>query len=291
MISRRLSRRGVRLLALVGVLMVAAAGVAWATIPDAGGVYTACKLNATGTIRLIDPSLPTSSLLQHCTSIETAISWNQKGQKGDAGLAGANGTNGLNGNDGAKGADGSSPTVAQLAAGDTHCATGGAAITDATGATAYVCNGQTGANGADGANGTPFSGTFTSPNGKYSIAVTDTGVTLDGPGITEVAIAGDDVVVNSLGTFTLKADSDASIRSGTGLTVRSGTTLDLRGGASANLEGAASLTLSGPTLKLNGATSCHPAAAVGDSVLGTATVLGNPFLSLIVTGSPTVCIG
>src|SRR3954452_5274514 len=80
-------------------------GIAWATIPSDGGVYTACKLNATGTIRLIDPSLPSTSLLQHCTSIETQIAWNQKGQKGDAGPQGLTGPPGAKGTDGTNGTD------------------------------------------------------------------------------------------------------------------------------------------------------------------------------------------
>jgi hypothetical protein len=89
-----LGRRAVLVVVLV-LGLLAAAGVAYATIPDAGGVYTACKLNATGTIRLIDPSGPSSSLLSHCTALESQITWNQKGQPG------------------APGKDGSSPTVAQ----------------------------------------------------------------------------------------------------------------------------------------------------------------------------------
>ena len=47
-------------------------------------------------------------------------------------------------------------------------AAGGAAITDANNSTAYVCSGQDGQPGKDG---TPFSGTFTSSNGAYSISV------------------------------------------------------------------------------------------------------------------------
>jgi hypothetical protein len=114
-------------------------GVAWATIPGDNQVYNACMLKATGTIRLIDASLPSSSLLSHCTSIEKPITWNQKGEpgaagaagiagaKGDAGAAGAAGpkgdvgaagppgakgdngapgTNGINGTDGAQGPKG-----------------------------------------------------------------------------------------------------------------------------------------------------------------------------------------
>jgi hypothetical protein len=84
---------------IVGAVLaaLAAAGIAYATIPDANGVYTACKLNATGTIRLIDPSVGTASLLGHCTSLETQISWNQKGQQGPAGPQGPAGEDGTNG--------------------------------------------------------------------------------------------------------------------------------------------------------------------------------------------------
>lgn len=83
-----------------------AGGVAWATIPADNGLYTACKLKATGTIRLIDPSGPSSSLLSRCTSLETQITWNQNGQKGDPGPAGARGADGIDGKDGLPGADG-----------------------------------------------------------------------------------------------------------------------------------------------------------------------------------------
>jgi hypothetical protein len=99
----RLTRRRVALVALVAGLVTA--GVAYATIPDSNGVYTACKLNATGTIRLIDPSL--SGLLGRCNaSLETQINWNQKGQKGDPGAAGAPGAKGDPGAPGEKGEKG-----------------------------------------------------------------------------------------------------------------------------------------------------------------------------------------
>ncbi len=137
---------------LAGLVLAAAlvGGVAWATIPDDNGLYTACKLNASGTIRLIDPSGPTTSLLSRCTSYETKITWNQKGPKGEPGAAGANGTNGAagsNGTDGAPGAKGD-PCLATDPAcigpkGDT-----GAAGMDGT-------NGPNGINGTDGAKGDP----------------------------------------------------------------------------------------------------------------------------------------
>src|SRR4051812_47131931 len=85
----RVSRKRVAVLIVaVGLIAVAAA---YAAIPDSGGVFTACKLNATGTIRLIDKSLPSSSLLSHCTSLEQEISWSQTGPKGDKGDQGIQG--------------------------------------------------------------------------------------------------------------------------------------------------------------------------------------------------------
>ena len=108
--------RGLRLGIVAAILLVMAAGVSYATIAESNAVYTACKLNATGTIRLINPSLGSSSLLGHCTSLETQISWNQQGQpgltgligpqgpKGDAGLAGPQGPKGDAGSAGPQGA-------------------------------------------------------------------------------------------------------------------------------------------------------------------------------------------
>jgi hypothetical protein len=171
-------RKGV--LALVGVMaLLAVAGVAYATIPDGGGVYTACRLNGVGTIRLIDPSGPSTSLLSHCTSFETQITWNQKGQKGDAGPPGQNGV---------------SPTVAQLSANDSHCPAGGAAITDAAGTTAYVCSGQNGQNGKDGQS---FAGSFTSPDGNFSLTVDNGGVEITGPNGAAISLSsGGDVSIH-----------------------------------------------------------------------------------------------
>ena len=96
----RLTRRRVTLVALVAGLVTA--GVAYATIPGGNGVFTACKLNATGTIRLIDPSL--SGPLGRCSStLETQIAWNQQGQKGEAGPQGPKGDKGDRGDQGAQG--------------------------------------------------------------------------------------------------------------------------------------------------------------------------------------------
>ncbi len=57
------------LTAAVGAIVAAAiaGGVAYAAIPNGGGVYTACMLKGVGTIRLIDKSLPSTNLMSHCT--------------------------------------------------------------------------------------------------------------------------------------------------------------------------------------------------------------------------------
>ena len=300
------------------IAVIAAAvlgGVAYAAIPDAGGVYTACKLNATGTIRLIDPSLGSSSLLSHCTALEARITWNQSGRPGV------------------------SPTVAQLAAGDSHCGgAGGASITDATGNVAYVCNGaagQQGQQGQPGKDGAPFSGTFTSPNGQFTLTVADGGVSIVGPdssvslpaagGITirggRVLLHADDFdteVMHDASTFVghdrvenvgnddtrhIGGDRTEAVDGNDALTVHKAETLTvdrdrhltvggndlvrISGGRSDDVSGLLSLrasggaSIQGSTIALNGMGACKPAARQDDFVNSIQ----------ILTGSPTVCIG
>jgi len=78
---RKLTNRSprLRLLLLAGLVVVvaAAAGIAWATIPS-GGVYTGCYMKSGGALRIIDAS-------QQCKASETRITWNQQGQPGPAG--------------------------------------------------------------------------------------------------------------------------------------------------------------------------------------------------------------
>jgi hypothetical protein len=80
--------RGRRRFAFLGLVVAAAvaAGAAYATIPDGAGVINGCYTNKVGFLRLVDPSAG-----QKCTSLETPISWNQKGPKGDPGPQGAAG--------------------------------------------------------------------------------------------------------------------------------------------------------------------------------------------------------
>jgi hypothetical protein len=157
-----LGRRS-RWLVVLGVVGVGlAGGIAYAAIPGAGNVYAACMLKNVGTIRLIDPSLPTSNVMGHCTSLETQISWNEDGQPGAPGPAGPNGSPGAPGSpgspgkDGTNGRDGQSVTSEALGAGDSNCPNGGSKFTAASGGVTYACNGADGTAGAvaDGSVGT-----------------------------------------------------------------------------------------------------------------------------------------
>jgi hypothetical protein len=80
---RTISRRS-RLAAIgLAAAVAAAAGTAYAAIPDASGVIHGCYTNRAGILRVID-----SAAGQKCTSFETPLDWNQKGPKGDPGAQG-----------------------------------------------------------------------------------------------------------------------------------------------------------------------------------------------------------
>jgi hypothetical protein len=89
----------------VGALVAAAVagGIAYATIPGPGNVYSACMLKALGTIRLIDKSLQSTNFMSHCMDREIEISWNQAGQQGPPGPQGDKGDQGIQGIQGPKG--------------------------------------------------------------------------------------------------------------------------------------------------------------------------------------------
>ena len=99
-------------LALISIAGIAlAGGVAYATIPDGGGVIHACMLKNVGTIRLIDPAAG-----QKCSpTLEIAVDWNQRGQQGNAGPVGPSGPAGPAGEKGDPGSPG--PTGATGATG------------------------------------------------------------------------------------------------------------------------------------------------------------------------------
>jgi type VI secretion system secreted protein Hcp len=93
---RRLGKGSIAIVAGTAVVL-AVAGVAVASIPNADNVIDGCYSNGSGTLRVID----TSS--SQCTSKETALSWNQEGVPGEAGapgIPGAPGPTGPQGNPG-----------------------------------------------------------------------------------------------------------------------------------------------------------------------------------------------
>ena len=100
---RRLrGRRSLPLLIGIVTALAVAGGIAYAT-SKGGPVLNGCKANSTGALRLIDPSLPSSSQLSHCGHLETPVSWNQLGREGPPGPPGYEGDTGPAGPTGAQG--------------------------------------------------------------------------------------------------------------------------------------------------------------------------------------------
>src|SRR5438067_256507 len=63
-----------RRLALVAVLALVGAGIAYAAIPDSSGVIHGCYSTKNGALRVIDSSAK-------CANGEVALNWNQQGPK------------------------------------------------------------------------------------------------------------------------------------------------------------------------------------------------------------------
>jgi len=199
----------------LAVAALAGAGIAYATIPGAGAVYTACMLKNVGTVRLIDPTLPPSNVMSHCTSLETQMTWNQQGQPGTPGSPGT------------PGQDGQSVVMGDAGA---NCANGGVSLTVRSD-TRYVCNGANGHDGADGV----FTGHFESPNHQYTIDVSDAGIALHGPG-GKVEIS----------------NTETKVRSGTTLTLQGDTFVDVKGAGGIQLNGCSGLVArQGDTVQVN----------------------------------------
>jgi hypothetical protein len=74
--------RSTRFWIAAAAVAAATAGVAYATIPDSGGVIHACYMKSGGNLRVIDASVT------NCKSSETALDWNQIGQQGPPGPPG-----------------------------------------------------------------------------------------------------------------------------------------------------------------------------------------------------------
>jgi hypothetical protein len=82
----------------VVVLGGAAAGIAYAAIPSASGVISACYVPNVGLLRVIDADAG-----KKCTRFEAPLAWNVQGPKGDKGNPGLQGIQGVPGPAGPKG--------------------------------------------------------------------------------------------------------------------------------------------------------------------------------------------
>jgi uncharacterized protein (DUF2345 family) len=100
-----------------------------------------------------------------------------------------------------------------------------------------------------GTDAQPSTGTFTSPSGQFSIAVTDTGITIAGP-LNSIKLESD-------GSIKVEAGSSLGARAGALVQVDAGTSLDVRAGSSAKLDAGTSLDL-----KAGGTATLEAAAKV-----------------------------
>jgi hypothetical protein len=94
-------QRAVTIPAFALLAVLAAVGVGYAAIPDAGGVIHSCyrvSSKPSGKLRVIDPDAGAK-----CGTNETALDFNQSGPKGDAGIQGPKGNTGAPGSQGPKG--------------------------------------------------------------------------------------------------------------------------------------------------------------------------------------------
>jgi hypothetical protein len=89
--KRQLIRPAVVALVIAAPLLVAA-GIAYATIPDGGGVIHSCYQKNQGTLRVID-----TGQAQTCSSSEAPLNWSQTGPQGQQGPQGPQGAQGPQG--------------------------------------------------------------------------------------------------------------------------------------------------------------------------------------------------
>jgi hypothetical protein len=67
-----ISGRAAALLVVTAAIIVGGS-IAYAAIPDSSGVFTGCRSNSNGSLRLIDKTVATSSPLGRCTAAETEV--------------------------------------------------------------------------------------------------------------------------------------------------------------------------------------------------------------------------
>jgi Collagen triple helix repeat (20 copies) len=134
--------------------------------------------------------------------------------------------------------------------------------------------GPSGATGPAGATGSPgpvgppgtFTGLFSSPNGQYSIQVTDTGIELKGPS-TRIRVDSGGILL----------DDAVSVR--------------LRSGSSFRVDSAGPLHVQGFPVLINADGGGSLAARAGDQVVGAKDPRSDAVTGLVVSGSTSVLIG
>jgi hypothetical protein len=104
--------------------------------------------------------------------------------------------------------------------------------------------------GADGADGEPFSGTFTSPNGEYSISVTDSGITIAHGASNSITLTGDDLAVRSE-DIDIRSALGSVLKAGTTATVDAGTKFTLSSSGSGDVHTNGVLDLEGSVININ----------------------------------------
>lgn len=87
-----------------------------------------------------------------------------------------------------------------------------------------------------------FSGTFKSPNGAYSLSVTDAGIVLAAPGAT-ARLVGNTVAIESAASTTVQTGTTLNLASGGGTALQVGTNLAASVGGAASLATAKALTV------------------------------------------------
>jgi hypothetical protein len=147
--------------------------------------------------------------------------------------------------------------------------------------------GAPGADGEDGEDGDPFSGTFTSPNGQYSLSVTDTGIRLAGAGST-ILLDANGIELESSTALTLQSGLNMSLKADGGLTAEASAIATLRG-AGVTVDSGTLLTLEGQVVRIGPGPGCSPTARLGDPITGTAA--GASVTGFVSAGSPVVCVG
>jgi len=109
--------------------------------------------------------------------------------------------------------------------------------------------GPTGATGATGPAGT-FSGTFTSPNGQYTLSVTDAGIVISGASSSVITIDGTGTHIDAK-NIDLKSDQNTTIDAGQNFTVKASSNVQIRASGTGDLESAGTMTIKGSTVNIN----------------------------------------